>query len=351
MTTRRSTRRSSKRCCQADGPPNGKGTSYCKEEEIKSWAGILAACVVCSIAIAPAHAEWPDHAIRWVVPFGPGGANDLIARVAADVVSKRLGQPVIIENRPGAGAVIGTAAVAKSAGDGYTFLIGAAGVVTNSLLVKKLAYADSELVPVGMIAVAPSIIVVHPSIPASNMAEFVAWAKAQGDKGVNWATAGTGSTPHFVAEMIKEATGISLSIVPFRSGNDSVNAVLSNSVPATSEASIVVLPQIQAGLLKPIATTYNKRISAYPSLPTTAEQGYPTVKIGHWAGLLAPVGTPQPIIDKMNAELQAALKTAEARDRLTPIGIETAGGSVANFVAFITSERQRLGALAAVAKM
>ena len=120
---------------------------------------------VCAVAAPPARAEWPDRAIRWVVPFGPGGANDLIARVAADAVSKRLGQPVIIENRPGAGAVVGTAAVAKSAGDGHTFLISAAGVITNSLLLKNLPYADSELVPVGMIAVAPSIIAVHPSIP------------------------------------------------------------------------------------------------------------------------------------------------------------------------------------------
>src|ERR1700704_6241810 len=170
----------------------------------------------CAVAAPAARAEWPDHAIRWIVPFGPGGANDLIARAAADGVSKRIARPVIIENRPGAGAVIGTAAVAKSANDGYTFLIGAAGVVTNSPLLKKPPYADSELVPVGMIAVAPSIIVVHPSIPASNMAEFVAWAKAQGDNSVNWATAGIGSTPHFVAEMIKEATGISLNIVPYR---------------------------------------------------------------------------------------------------------------------------------------
>ena len=307
--------------------------------------------LVCAVSVSAARAEWPERPIRWIVPFGPGGANDLIARVAADGVSRRLARPVIIENRPGAGAVIGTAAVAKSAGDGYTFLIGAAGVVTNSLLLKNIPYADSELVPVGMIAVAPSIIVVHPSIPASNMTEFVAWAKAQGDKGVNWATAGTGSTPHFVAEMIKEATGISLNIVPYRSGGESVTAVLSNSVPATSEASIVVLPQIQAGLLKPIATTYNTRISAYPSLPTTAEQGYPTVEIGHWAGLLAPVGTPQPIIDKMNAELQAALKTPEVAEKLSRSGIEPAGGSVADFAAFIASERKRLGDIAVKAKM
>jgi tripartite-type tricarboxylate transporter receptor subunit TctC len=151
--------------------------------------------------------------------------------------------------------------------------------------------------------------------------------------------------------MIKEATGISLNIIPHRSGNDGVNAVLANSVPATSEASIVVLPQIQAGLLKPIATTYEKRMSAYPSLTTTAEQGFPTIRIGHWAGLFAPSATPQPIIERMNAELQMALKTAEVHDKLAPTGIETAGCSIADFVGFITSERQRLGALAAKAGM
>jgi tripartite-type tricarboxylate transporter receptor subunit TctC len=310
-------------------------------------------CFFLCAGIAPSTscADWPERPIRWVVPFGPGGANDLIARVTADAVSKRLGQPIVIENRPGAGAVVGTAAVAKAAGDGYTFLVSSTGVITNSLLLKNLPYADSELVPVGMIAVAPSVIVVHPSIPASNMAEFIAWARAQGDKGVNWATAGSGTTPQFVAEMIKEATGIALNIIPHRSGNDGVNAVLANSVPATSEASIVVLPQIGAGLLKPIATTYEKRISAYPSLATTAEQGFPTIKIGHWAGLFAPRGTPQPIIERMNAVLQTALKTEEVHAKLTPTGIETAGGSVADFIAFITSERQRLAALAAKARM
>ncbi len=255
----------------------------------------------------------------------------------------------MIENRPG--AVIGTAAVAKAAPDGYTFLIGAAGVITNSMLLKNLSYADSDLVPVGMIAVAPSVIVVNPSVPASNMKEFVAWAKAQGANGVTWATAGSGSTPHFVAEMVKEASGILMTIVPFRSGSDGVNAVLANTASATSEASIVVLPQIQAGLLKAIATTYTKRISAYPTLPTTAEQGYPTVEIGHWAGLLAPRGTPEPIIDKMNAVLQAALKAPEVAEKLSPSGIEPAGGSVSDFAAFITSERKRLGDIAIKAKM
>jgi tripartite-type tricarboxylate transporter receptor subunit TctC len=295
-----------------------------------------------------AHAEWPDRPVHWVVPFGPGGANDLIARVAAEAASKKLGQTIVIENRPG--ATTGTQAVARANPDGYTFLIGAAGVITNSLLLKDLPYKDSDLVPVGMIAVAPSVIVVNPEVPASNMSEFVAWAKAQGNKGVTWSTAGSGSTPHFVAEMFKEATGANITIVPYRSGNDGVNAVLSNSASVTSEASIVVLPQIKAGKLKAIATTYTKRISAYPDLATTAEQGFPTVQIGHWAGLLAPRGTPEPIIAQMNAALMS-VNSAEVHDRLAASGIETAAGSVADFAAFISSERQRLGALAAKAKM
>jgi tripartite-type tricarboxylate transporter receptor subunit TctC len=307
--------------------------------------------LVWAVTAPSAHAEWPDRPIRWIVGFGPGGANDLIGRFAAEGVSKRLGQTIVIENRPGAGAVIATAFVAHSAPDGYSFLVGAASTITNSLMLKDLPYADSDLVPVGMIAVAPSTIIVHPSVPATNMAEFIAWAKAQGDKGVNWATAGNGSTPEFVAEMIKEATSVSFTIVPYKSGGDGVNAVLANNVSATSEASIVVLPKIQAGLLKAIATTYEKRISAYPSITTTAEQGFPTVQIGHWAGLYAPRGTPEPIIQRMNAELQAALKTDEVRNKLIPTGIEPAGGSVADFVNFTKTERQRLSDLAAKIKV
>jgi tripartite-type tricarboxylate transporter receptor subunit TctC len=312
---------------------------------------IFAACMFAGAFTAPAaRAEWPDHPIRFIVGFGPGGANDLIARFAAEGVGKQLKQTVVVENRPGAGAVIGTAYVAHSAADGYTFLVGAASTITNSLLLKDLPYKDSDLVPVGMIAVAPSTIIVNPSVPASNMKEFVAWAKAQGGK-ATWSTAGNGSTPEFVAEMIKEATGVAFTIVPYRSGGDSVNAVLGNNVSATSEASIVVVPKIKAGLLKAIATTYTKRISIYPSIPTTAEQGYPTVQIGHWAGLYAPKGTPEPVIERMNAALQAALKTDEVKDKLIKTGIEPAGGSVADFVAFTKTERQRLSELAAKIKV
>jgi tripartite-type tricarboxylate transporter receptor subunit TctC len=317
---------------------------------MKKLTIIFAACTLaCAVAAPMARAEWPDRPIHFIVGFGPGGANDLIGRFAAEGVGQQLHQTVIVENRPGAGAVIATAYVAHAAPDGYTFLVGAAGTITNSLLLKDLPYKDEDLVPVGMIAVAPSTIIVNPSVPASNMKEFIAWAKAQGAK-ATWSTAGTGSTPEFVAEMIKEATGVSPTIVPYRSGGDSVNAVLGNNVSATSEASIVVIPKIKAGLLKAIATTYTKRISIYPSIPTTAEQGYPTVQIGHWAGLYAPKGTPEPVIERMNTALQAALKTGEVKDKLIKTGIEPAGGSVAEFVAFTKTERQRLSDLAAKIK-
>ena len=310
-----------------------------------AFAFAIAAAATC------ARADWPDHPIKWVVPFAPGGANDLIARAAADGVGKRLGQPVVIENKPGAGTLVGSEYVAKSKADGYTFLIGSAGLITNSVVRKDMPYRDSDLVPVGMIATAPSVIVVNPSIPASNMKELVAWAKAQGSNGVNWSTAGTASTPHFVAEMPKGAGVNNINIVPYRSGNEGVTAVISGNVAATSEASIVVLPQIKAGKLKAIATTYETPITAAPEIPTTKAAGYPAVAISHWAGLFAPKGTPQPIIERMNRELTAVVKDKEFRDRLVPQGIEPAPYSLSGYVAFINAERERLTKIARAAKM
>lgn len=316
----------------------------------KRFSGLVAAAALV-LAAGAAHAAWPDHPIRFIVPFAPGGANDLMARAAAEGVGKRLGQPVVIENKPGAGAAIGADYVAKSKPDGYTYLIGAAGVITNSFVRKDLPYKDSDLVPVGMIALAPSVIVVNPSVPANNLKEFAAWAKAQGAKGVNWSTAGTASTPHFAAEMLKESGIPNLTIVPYKSGSEGVTAVLSNNTSATSEASIVVIPQIQAGKLKALATTYEKRIKAAPSIPTTREAGFPNVDITHWAGLFAPKGTPQPILQKMNAELLAVVKSKEFADKLEPSGIEPAPYTLPEYVRFIDHERERLGRLARQAHM
>jgi tripartite-type tricarboxylate transporter receptor subunit TctC len=314
---------------------------------------ILIALLASTLGLASfgAQADWPDRPVKWVVPFAAGGANDLIARAAAEGVARRLHQPVVIENKPGAGAAIGAEYVAKSKADGYTFLIGAAGVVTNSMIRKDMPYADSDLVPVGMIAVAPSVIVVNPSVPANNMKEFISWAKNQGANGVTWATAGTASTPHFVAEMLKEAGVTNLVIVPYKSGSEGMTSVMSGNVNATSEASIVVLPQVKAGKLRAIATTYDTRISADRNIPTTKEAGYPGVKIGHWAGLFAPKDTPRPILEKMSAELLAVVKSKDFADKLVPQGIEPAPYSLPAYIAFINAERDRLGKIAKAAKM
>ena len=310
----------------------------------------LPALVIATVfGMGTARADWPDRPVRWVVPFGPGGANDLIARAAAEAVGKRLGQPIVIENKPGAGAIIGADYVAKAKPDGYTWLIGAAGVVTNSILRTDMPYADADLIPVGMIAVAPSVIVVNPSVPANNLKEFVAWAKTQ-SAGINWATAGGGSTPHFVAEMLRES-GVKITIVPYKSGSEGMTAVLANNVHATSEASIVVLPQVKAGKLKAVATTYSRRISSYDTLATAQEQGFAGVLIGHWAGLFAPKGTPPAIVERMSRELEAAVKSGEFRDKMVPSGIEPEPGTTAAFVTFINAERDRLRMLAKKANM
>ena len=312
-------------------------------------ASLAAALLLGTLNVAAE--TWPDRPIKWVVPFAPGGANDVVARAAAEATGRRLGQPIIIENKPGAGTMIATEYVVRSKPDGYTFLIGAAGVVTNSFLNEKLPYADSDIAPVAMIASSPSVIVVHPSLPVNNLKEFVEYAKKQGKDGVNFATAGSGSTPHFVIEMLKEASGANFTTIPFKSGQESVTAVLGNQVTATSESSVVVLPHIKAGTLKAIAATSAERMTAYPSIPTAAEQGMPGVRIGHWAGLFAPKDTAPAIIERMNAEIQAALKTKALRDKLIPSGIEPAPMSVAQFASFISMERERLSKLAKKAGM
>ena len=283
---------------------------------------------------------WPNHPIKFIVGFGPGGANDTVARVVAEAASKQLGQAIIVENKPGAGSTLGADFVAKSAPDGYTFFVSAGGIVTNPMIKSSMPYKEGDLVPVGLLTISPSIIVVSEDSKINNMKELLAVAKEP--KGLNFSTAGTGSTPHFVAEMLKVKAGGKYEIIPYKSGSEGMVAVISNQVDATSEASVVVIPQIQGGKLRPIASTWNKRISALPNVPTTKEQGYPEVFIGHWAGVFAPKGTPDGILEKMNQAINAALKTPAVQSRLIPQGIEPSPGTRASFSKFLADEKARL---------
>jgi len=308
---------------------------------MKFWSKALL-IMLSSFAILPVHADepWPNHPVKFVVGFGPGGANDLVARVVAEGVSKQLNQTVIVENKPGAGSTLGADIVAKSAPDGYTFFVSAGGIITNPMIKSSMPYKEGDLVPVGLLTISPSIIVVSSDSKMNNIKDLIAQAKEP--KGLNFSTAGTGSTPHFVAEMLAIKGGGKYEIIPYKSGSEGMVAVISNQVDATSEASVVVIPQIQGGKLKPIASTWNKRITALPNVATAKEQGYPEILIGHWAGVFAPKGTPDAVLDKMNQAINAALKTPSVQSRLIPQGIEPAPGSRVSFAKFLADEKARL---------
>lgn len=300
--------------------------------------------------LAGAQPAWPNKPIHFIVPFSAGGANDLMGRAAAEGASKVLGQTVIVDNRPGAGGSLGASIVAKSAPDGYTFLISAAGVISNSMIKKSLPYKDEDLLPVALIALSPSVVVVPQSSRHQTLKDFVEASK-QG-KGFNFATAGSGSTPHFVAEILNVKYGAQLQPVPYKSGSESTTAVMGGQVEGTSEASIIALPHIlHDGKFKALATTWTQRISAYPQLSTATEQGFPELKIAHWAGVHAPKGTPDDIMDKVAAAVDKAMKDPAITQKLKALGIEPMGGTRADFVRFTQEERKRLGEIVRAANM
>ncbi|XHS78275.1 Bug family tripartite tricarboxylate transporter substrate binding protein [Burkholderiaceae bacterium UC74_6] len=310
---------------------------------------LILAPLAMGVTAAQADDAWPAKPIRFIVPFGPGGSNDIVVRAVAEATSKQLGQTIIIENKPGAGSALGAEYVAKAAPDGYTFLAPAAGVVTNFMIRSHMSFKEDDLVPVVMMAVSPSVIVVPGDSPIKDLKGLIAASKK--GEGLNFSTAGTGSTPHFVAEMLKLKAGARMQVIPYKSGSEGVAAVIGRQVDATSEGSPVVLPQIKAGRLKAIASTWNRRIAALPDLPTAEEQGFKDIFIGHWTGLFAPKGTPEAILDKLNAAVNAALKSTELRARLIPMAIDPQGGSREDFRKFIAGEKARLGPIAKAAQM
>jgi tripartite-type tricarboxylate transporter receptor subunit TctC len=318
--------------------------------QFRRLAAVIALSTLSFASTVQAQQPWPAKPVRFIVPFAAGGANDLMARAAAEGATKALGQSVIVENRPGAGGSIGAEMVAHGPADGYTFLISAAGVISNAMIKKSLPYKDEELVPVVMIGLAPSVIVVPKTAKYNNLRDFVEASKK--GPGFNFATAGTGSTPHFVAEMLNVKYGAKLQPVPYKSGSESTTAVLGGQVEGTSEASIIALPHIlNDGKFKALATTWTKRISAYPQLSTAVEQGFSDVQIAHWAGVHAPRGVPADIMDKVAAAVDKAMKDPAAAAKLKGVGIEPIGGTRAEFVKFVDAERKRLGEIVKAANM
>ena len=313
-------------------------------------AALLGTSFIFSAQVQAQAQAWPNKPIKFIVPFAAGGANDLMARAAAEGASKQLKQTIIIENKPGAGGTIGAVSVTQSPADGYTFLISAAGVISNTMIKKNNPYKDSDLVPVVMIGLSPSVIVVSSKSNYKNLKEFVEASKV--GQGFHFATAGTGSTPHFVAEMLNAKYGAKLIPVPYKSGSEGATAVIGGQVEGTSEASIISLPHIKpGGKFKALATTWTQRISAYPELSTATEQGFPEVQIAHWAGIHAPAGVSPEIIDKLASAVDAAMKSPEVANKLKPMGIEPVGGTRQSFNEFVNAERGRLAAIVKISGM
>ena len=295
--------------------------------------------LVCLPLVAAAQAgDFPNRPIRIVVPFPPGGATDAAARIVATKMSEHWGQPVVVDNRAGAGGNVGSDLVAKSPPDGYTLVMGVTGShAINTTLYSKMPYDPvADFVAISQVAVVPNVLVVHPSVPARNLAELVALAKKEPGK-LNYASLGNGTAAHLGMEMLKAEAGIDIAHVPYKGSAPAMSDLLAGQVQMMVDGLPSALPQVKAGKLRAIALTSLHRAPALPDLPTIAET-YPGFYADAWSGLFAPKDTPQPVVDKLSAEVQRILKLPDVREKLAALGAEPVGSTQAEFAAHVKRE-------------
>jgi tripartite-type tricarboxylate transporter receptor subunit TctC len=294
---------------------------------------------------AAAAEDFPAKPIRLIVPFPAGGPNDIIARVVGQRMSELIKQPVLIDNRGGQGGVLGTDALAKAAPDGYTIAITSAGALAISPSLEKVAYDTlSDLEPVTLVATVPEMLVVATSVPALNMAELVALAKAQPGK-LNFASTGPGGLPHLAGELFKLAAGIDIVHVPYRGAAPAVNDMLGQQMQMAFFDLPILLPQIKAGTLRPIAIGSAERVPTAPEVPTTREVGFPALRIENWYGMVAPKGTPPPIVAALHRIATEAMADPVVREKLAVQGATLVGDTPEHFRAFIADETRKWAAV------
>jgi tripartite-type tricarboxylate transporter receptor subunit TctC len=258
--------------------------------------------------------DYPAHPVKIVVPFGPGGPADVYSRVLAQHLSEALKQPFVVEDRPGAGSIIGTDAVAKSPPDGYTLLAMSNTHTTNeSLVPNKPFQLMRDFVPVAGINYSDLVMVVHPAVPAKNLAEFIAYAKSKPGE-LNYASSGTGTPYHMAGELFKAMTGTNIVHVPHKASGEARNSVIGGHVQMMFDAITTMASNVRAGQVRAIGTSAAKRSSVLPDVPTIAEAGVPGYDSTIWLGIMAPAGTPQPIVDKLNAEINKAINRPDVKE-------------------------------------
>ena len=306
-------------------------------------ASLLAICL--ALAAAPpvwAQASYPSKPIRMIVPFPPGGLTDFLARLTAQKLSEALGQQVLVENRTGASGMIGADAVAKAPADGYTLLVASpAEIAVNHYLYAKVPYnPERDFAPITLLGVTPLVIAAHPSVPAKNIRELVALAKARPGE-LGFASPGTGSTQHLTGEMLMSAAGIRLVHVPYKGAGQSIPDVLGGQLPLGVYGLLTIFQHAKAGKIRILAVTTPKRSPVAPDYPTLAESGFPGFDTSLWNGLLAPTATPKDILGKLHAEVVRVLKMPDVVERIASQGAAPVGNSPAEFAAFIASESEK----------
>ena len=312
---------------------------------------VLAAVAVVVMTGAAAQ-DYPSRPIRFIVPFPPGGGNDTMARTIGNKLAAALGQQIVVDNRAGAGGVIGAELAAHAAPDGYTVFLGGVashGIVPN--LQPRLGYDPvRDFAPVSLIASAPLILVVHPSVPAKSVKELVELAKARPGQ-LNFASNGTGGSSHLAAELFEMMTGTDMVHVPYKGLSPALTDLLSGQVQLMFSSTVAMLPQVRAGRLRPLAMTSAKRSAAMPEVPTVAESGAPGYETASWYGVLAPAGTAKTVIDRLNREIVQAVQLPDVRARLMGEGAAPVGGTPAEFAAHIKRELARWALVVKQAKI
>jgi tripartite-type tricarboxylate transporter receptor subunit TctC len=304
----------------------------------------LAASAVAMPAVARlARADtYPSHPVRLVVPQAAGSSTDIHARLIGQYLSEHLGQPFVVDVKPGAGGNIGTEAVVRSTPDGYTLLtVNSQNAISPALYPELTFNFIRDIAPIGLISIAPMIMEVNPSVPAKTVPEFIAYAKANPGK-ISMASAGVGGPQHLAGELFKSMTGLNLVHVPYRGSTPAVTDMLAGQVQLMFDVAPTALPQIKAGKLRPLAVTTKARLDALPDIPSLSDF-LPGYEAEGWLGMGAPTGTPSDIIAALNKQINAALADAAIKQHLTDIGVVVQGGSAADFGKFIASETAKWG--------
>ena len=300
----------------------------------------LAFSAVALVTTSAFAAEYPTRPIRIVDPFAPGGSTEAQARALGQKLNEAWGQPVVIDARPGAGSSVGSAIVANAVPDGYTLLVNNVGLVTSALLLKKPPYDPAQsFAGVIMTGTQPQFIVVHPSLPAT-LKEFIQYAKANPGK-VNYGSSGVGGSSHLSVEYFKLVTGIDIVHVPYKGSAPSATAIMAGEIQLGSFSGNSVLPHIKSGKLRALAVTTLKRAAIMPEVPTADESGLRGYEVVTWGGIFAPARTPASIVSKLNQQMNAALQTADVKERYARIGVDTAGGPPQVLSKVLTAEVKR----------